>query len=302
MLRLTLLIPTHNRSAELVRALESVARQDLDPALWECIVIDNASTDETPAAVARFAAAHPAMQLRRVYEPRPGVSHARNRGLQEARTELIASIDDDERINEGFLSAYLRFFDEHPEAGVAGGRIIAEYPGGRPVWMSRWPEQAIANPIDCGDAVRPFPAQRLPGGGNMAFRRPTALRYGFATELGRVGDRPIGGEENDFFLRLRADGEVLWYVPQAVMWHIIAPEKLTDERFDRLAYHIGVSQRLRAELRGGRCGVAMAQLREALKWAATLLIGCTLQPPQRRYLWRMRRQIARGLCGRAAAK
>ena len=44
MLRLTLLIPTHNRSRELLRALESVARQELDPALWECVVVDNAST------------------------------------------------------------------------------------------------------------------------------------------------------------------------------------------------------------------------------------------------------------------
>ncbi len=292
MLRLTLLIPTHNRARELVRALESVARQELDPALWECVVIDNASTDDTAEAVARFAAAHPRLQLRRVFEPAPGVAHARNRGLREAAAELIASIDDDERINEGFLTAYLRFFDAHPEANVAGGRIIAEYPCGRPRWMSRWTEQPIANPIDCGERVRPFPAGRLPGGGNMAFRRPVALRYGFATELGRVGDRPIGGEENDFFDRLLADGERLWYVPEAVMWHIIPPEKLTDARFDRLAYHIGLSQQLRARLRGG---LRTARLREVLKWGATLLLLFTMRPAQGARLWRMRRQIARGL-------
>lgn len=305
MLRLTLLIPTHNRSRELLRALESVARQELDPALWECIVVDNASTDDTAEAVERFAAAHPALRLRRVYEPVPGVSHARNRGLREATTDLVASIDDDERINTDFLAAYLHFFDEHPAAQVAGGRIIAEYPCGRPRWMSRWTEQPIANPIDLGSRIRPFPPGRLPGGGNMAFRRTTALRYGFATELGRVGNRPIGGEENDFFDRLRADGVPLWYVPEAVMWHIIPPEKLTDAAFRRLAYHIGISQRLRAELRGG---VLAARLREVLKWAATLLIGCTLRPAQCGRLWVMRREIARGLFskttknGAAAAK
>lgn len=305
MLRLTLLIPTHNRARELVRALESVARQELDPALWECVVIDNASTDDTAEAVARFAAAHPQMQLRRVYEAQAGVAHARNRGLSEATTDLIASIDDDERINEGFLGAYLRFFETHPEANVAGGRIIAEYPCGRPRWMSRWTEQPIANPIDCGDRIRPFPAGRLPGGGNMAFRRQTALRYGFATELGRVGDRPIGGEENDFFDRLRADGEQLWYVPEAVMWHIIPPEKLSDDYFDRLARHVGISQQLRARLRGG---LAAARMREVLKWGATLLLACTMRPAQSARLWRMRRQIARGLfakgvkCGSGSEK
>ncbi len=299
MLRLTLLIPTHNRSRELVRALESVARQELDPALWECVVVDNASTDDTAAAVERFAAEHPAMRLRRVYEAVPGVAHARNRGLLEATTDLIASIDDDERINPGFLGAYLRFFDEHPAAQVAGGRIIAEYPAGRPQWLSRWTEQPIANPIDLGGAVRPFPAGRLPGGGNMAFRRATALRYGFATELGRVGDRPIGGEENDFFDRLRADGVQLWYLPDAVMWHIIPPEKVTEGYFRRLAYHIGVSQRLRAELRGG---LAAARLREAAKWLATLLLCCTLRPAQSLRLLVMRREITRGLFAKSPKK
>lgn len=299
MLRLTLLIPTHNRSRELVRALESVARQELDPSLWECVVVDNASTDDTAEAVDRFAAAHPALRLRRVYEPRPGVSHARNRGLREATTDLIASIDDDERINPDFLGAYLRFFDEHPAAEAAGGRIIAEYPAGRPDRLSRWTEQPIANPIDLGEAVRTFPAGRLPGGGNMAFRRSTALRYGFATELGRVGDRPIGGEENDFFDRLRADGIPLWYVPGAVMWHIIPPEKVSEAYFRRLAYHIGISQRLRAGLRGG---LRAARLRELLKWAATLLLCLTLRPAQSRLLLIMRREISRGIFEKTAKK
>ncbi len=121
MFRLTLIIPTYNRSCELLRALDSVAAQSLDPALWECIVVDNASTDNTAEAVARFAQEHPTLHIRRVYEPEAGVSHARNRGLREATTELIASIDDDERINREFLAAYLRFFDTHPEAKVAGG-------------------------------------------------------------------------------------------------------------------------------------------------------------------------------------
>ncbi|MBQ5619537.1 MAG: glycosyltransferase family 2 protein, partial [Alistipes sp.] len=47
MLRLTLLIPTFNRSRELLRALRSVAEQRLDPALWECVIVDNNSTDDT---------------------------------------------------------------------------------------------------------------------------------------------------------------------------------------------------------------------------------------------------------------
>lgn len=292
MLRLTLLIPTFNRSRELLRALRSVAEQRLDPALWECVIVDNNSTDDTADAVARFAEEHPTLQIRRVVEPKAGVSHARNRGLQEARTELIASIDDDERINPNFLEAYLRFFDTHPEANIAGGKIIAEYPSGRPAWMSRWTERPIANPMDYGETVRPFPKGALPGGGNMAFRRSVALRYGFDTQLGRVGGKLIGGEENDFFLRLVASGETLWYVPQAVMWHIIPAEKLTTDYLDRLSYHIGISQRRRA-LRDGKLSGALVA--ECVKWVATLLLGLTMSPRKWVRVVRMRRQISRGV-------
>ena len=291
MLRLTLVIPTYNRSRSLLRALESVARQDLDPALWECLIIDNASTDDTAEAVARFAAEHPALQIRRVVESQAGVAHARNRGLQEATTELICSIDDDERINEGFLSAYLRFFESHPEAAVAGGRIIAEYEEERPRWISRWTERPIANPMDYGAQIRPFPKGALPGGGNMGFRRSVALQFGFATQLGRVAGRPLGGEENDFLLRMRAAGHTLWYLPDAVMWHIIPPEKLTDEAVRRLAFHIGISQRRRAKLRGGLIAGWVA---ECAKWVATLLLCCTMRPAQGAKLIRMRYEISRG--------
>ena len=136
MIRISLVIPTHNRAAQLVAALESVVRQDLPRDEWECVVVSNNSTDDTEARFAAFAAAHPGCGLRLVAEEGPGVSYARNRGLREAQAPLVAFIDDDERVNEGFLRAYLEFFETRPGAVVAGGRIVAEYPAGRPAWMS----------------------------------------------------------------------------------------------------------------------------------------------------------------------
>lgn len=293
MIRLSLVIPTHNRAAQLVAALESVVRQDLPPHVWECVVVNNNSTDDTVMRFEEFAGAHPEIGLRLVSEPGPGVSYARNRGLREAQAPLVAFIDDDERVNPGFLRAYLDFFDAHPEAVVAGGRIIAEYPTGRPDWMSKYVEMPIANPMDFGDAVRPFPAGRVPGGGNMAFRRSAALRYGgFDPSLGRVGRMLIGGEENDFFERLMRGGETCWYVPGAVMWHIIPPEKLTESYFRRLCYNVGVSQRLRA---GMYRRYPKTLLFESLKWGATLLLSLTMAPRKSLWLIRMRYEISRGL-------
>lgn len=293
MIRLSLIIPTHNRAEQLIAALESVVRQDLPAAEWECVVVSNNSTDDTEARFEAFAARHPDLNLRMVTEDGPGVSYARNRGIAETSAPLMAFIDDDERINPGFLRAYADFFDAHPQAVVAGGRIIAEYVTGRPAWLSKYTEMPIANPMDFGHNVRPFPVGRVPGGGNMAFRRSAAERYGgFDSSLGRVGRMLIGGEENDFFERLIRGGQTIWYVPGAVMWHIIPPEKLTESYFRRLCYNVGVSQRLRAQMYRRYPKTVLFEL---MKWGATLLLSLTMRPRKSLWLIRMRYEISRGL-------
>ncbi len=296
---ISLVIATYNRSAELMDTLGSVARQTFRPECWECIVVDNRSTDDTAARVAAFAREHPELNLRRICEQRQGLSFARNAGIEAAAGDLIAFVDDDELLNPEFLEAYTTLFDSRPEAVAAGGKVIADFETGRPRWMSPYTERPIANPMDYGDKVRQFPAGRIPAGGNMAFRREAFLRYGrFDPELGRRGESLIGGEESDLFDRMRRAGEVFHYVPGAVIRHRIPARKLTRDYFDRLCYNIGVSQRRRAELNDARwkllCG-------EAAKWAATLLIAAwyaaTLRPSKAMWIVRMRRQISRGVIG-----
>lgn len=296
MIRLSLIIPTYNRAEQLLRALESVVRQTARPGLWECVVVNNNSPDDTLGRFEAFAAQYPALNLRIVTEMQSGVSYARNRGISEAKAGLMAFIDDDERINEDFITAYIDFFDAHPEAVVAGGKIIAEYVTGRPAWMSRFVEMPIANPIDLGDEVRAFPVGRVPGGGNMALRRSAAVTCGgFDPSLGRVGKMLVGGEENDLFERLMRAGQTCWYVPGAVMWHIIPPEKLTEGYFRRLCYNVGVSQRLRAAIYKRYPKTVVL---ECMKWGATLLLCLTMPPCKSVWLLRMRRAISRGLMGK----
>lgn len=293
MIRLSLIIATYNRAEPLLTALESVVRQITPAAEWECVVVNNNSQDDTVARFEGFAARYPGLNLRLVTERQQGLSHARNRGIAETTGEYIAVIDDDERINPGFIAAYIDFFDAHSEVASAGGRIIPEYLEGRPVWMSKYTEIPIANPINLGDRPCPFPAGKIPGGGNMALRRSAVEKYGaFDPSLGRTGTKLIGGEESDLFERFARAGEQCWYVPGAVMWHIIPSQKLTEEYFRGLCFHIGVSQRARAEM-NDRLGVTL--FREGLKWGVTLLLTLTMRPCKARWLLRMRREISRGL-------
>ena len=271
MLRLSLIVATYNRSASLIRALESVAQQNAPASEWECVVINNNSTDDTQERFAEFAAAHPDLNMRMVTELRQGLSFARNRGIRESEAEYIAIIDDDERISPDFITSYISLFDSTPDAVAAGGPIVAEYPSGRPRWMSHFTERPVANTMYFGDKVREFPEGRIPGGGNMAIRRSAVRRYGvFDTSLGYVGESLVGGEECDLFERLRIAEAKYYYVPTAVMYHIIPPEKLTANYLSRLSYNIGVSQLRRAKYyhRVGR-----VRAMELVKWAVTIVLA-----------------------------
>ena len=215
MLRLSLIIATYNRAACLVETLRSVAEQDAPRDEWECVVVNNNSADDTSERFAAFAADHAGLNLRMVDEHNQGLSYARNRGIRESTGEYIAIIDDDERIAPEFISAYISLFDEVPRAVAAGGPIVAEYVEERPSWMSRYTERLIANTLYLGDSVRPFPDDRIPGGGNMALRRSAVKRYGvFDISLGRVGTSLAGGEESDLFERLRLADAAYYYAPE----------------------------------------------------------------------------------------
>lgn len=293
MIRISLVIATYNRAEQLMVTLGSVAEQSLSPEVWECVVVDNNSADDTRQRVEAFAAEHHAVNVRYIFEAEQGLSAARNAGIRASEGDIVAFIDDDERVVPDFLKAYVELFDSDATAMAAGGRIIAEYPTGRPRWMSRYTEQPIANPMHFGDRVCRFPVGRIPGGGNMAFRRAVLDSVGvFDTSLGRTGKHLIGGEESDLFERMAAVGIHPYYVPRAVMYHIIPAAKLTEEYFTRLCYNTGVSQRRRAELRGR---VWRLYVGEVAKWCATLALCFVHRPSQSRYLIVMRREISRGI-------
>lgn len=295
-MELSIIISTYNNAASLLRTLDSVAKQDYDKKEWECVIVNNNSTDDTAARVAAFIKEHSDLNIRLVEESQQGLSFARNRGIAESKGRFVAFIDDDETINEGFVSAYIDVFHNHG-AFVAAGALKVCYDSKRPKWMSHYTEKMIANPFDLGNSVVTITKSVTPTGGNMAFNRDVFNLYGnFDTDLGRKGSELFGGEENDIFARIRDLGERVFYVPQAIAYHHIADRKLTPEYFDKLSYGVGVSKRLRAEKYGTEKELfADERSKRRYTWVLALLYTLAFQPHKAKWLVRMRKGISKGI-------
>lgn len=296
--KLTINIATYNRGKALRRTLDSLAAMNLAPELWELLVVNNNSTDDTLHVLAEFSSSHPDLNVRTVDETRQGLSYARNCGIENARGEIMAIIDDDVEVNAGFASAYLDFFEKYPQAIACGGCVTPLYETGKPQWMSRYTERPIAGTINLGDGIRPF-GHLYPTGANMGFRRSALLDFGgFNTSLGRNADNPMGGEEKDLFMRLKKAGHEIYFVPGARVLHIIPPYKLTPEYFERVATMCGRSERVRT-LAVSRAAYVGRLCMEAVKWGATLAIAACQTVSghisRARALVQMRRCVTRGL-------
>lgn len=297
-MELSIVISTYNNATSLVRTLESVAKQDADTSLWECIVVNNASTDDTNVRVEEFIHTHSNINLRLVEEATQGLSYARNKGIVESKGDFIAFIDDDETINEGFVTAYIDLFRNYG-AFAAAGALEVRYDSERPSWMSHYTEKMIANPLHLGNKVVTITSSITPTGGNMAFNREIFNLYGgFDTELGRRGEQLLGGEENDVFERIRNLGERVYYTPFAIAYHHIADRKLTPEYFDKLSYGVGVSKRLRAEKSGTERELYSDERKKKFyTYILAILYTLALQPKKASWLLRMRRGISKGIFG-----
>jgi len=221
-------ICTYNRSASLRKTLASFAACRLPPGfVWELLVVDNASTDDTREVVREFEAVLP---LRYFFEPVQGLAYARNRAVDET-ANLLLFTDDDVRVDRDWIAAYVAAADAHPAADFFGGRVKPLFEAGRPAWL-RDENMDLLDGLfvnyDLGRESRAIAASDiLPVGASMGFRR--RCFHGkrlFRTDLG-VRGRDMGrGEDTEFLDHLRKSGHHGVYVAGALCHHVVAPERL----------------------------------------------------------------------------
>lgn len=224
---LSIVLCTYNRATQLDRTLESLngLTQPADVPL-ELVVINNNSKDATPD-VCRAFETRARLPYRWVTETRQGLSHARNRGLEEATGSAVIFTDDDITVPAAWAQAYAAAFRDH-DADAVFGRIVPEWGGDRPDWYD--PKfSAIYGALDYGPA--PFVVRTRNFeffGANFACRKDVLQAIGgFDPRLGRTPEALYISEERKIFLDLMARGATIVYEPSLIVHHHISPEMKT---------------------------------------------------------------------------
>ncbi len=218
---ITVAICTYNRCATLEGALSSLlAVRTSERGSMEILVVDNNSTDGTRALVEGLAARHP-RTIRYAFEPKQGISHARNTAITCARAAIVAFADDDVLFDPDWLSAVLEAFAAAPDAACLGGRAVPVFDGGEPPWLTPY-LASVYGATALGGEPKMLRFPEHPYGLNMAFRRRVFEELGgFNPAFNRGATNLISGDETELFARADRAGLKTAYTPHAIVYHRI---------------------------------------------------------------------------------
>jgi glycosyltransferase involved in cell wall biosynthesis len=250
---ITIAICTYNRAEMLDSALSSIEEQIVPNAIqFEILVIDDGSTDATTGVVAHHAA-RSQIQIRYIRQGNSGIAAARNRGVAESQGDWIAFFDDDQIATKDWLR---RLIESAGGVDVVGGpcrlmlhqnaeavidstvrRLLGENP-----YLAE--ERKASVPL-----VDPRCREAIPGTGNALVKKSLFLRVGLFSE------NTVYGEDLEFFRRAEAAGALFRIAPNALVYHVIPPSRLSVTYLLPLARRGGRSQ---AEIDAEICGMGRA--------------------------------------------
>ena len=279
-IQVSVIVATCDRPRLLEGTLGALAAQEVPALAWEIVVVDNGSDAATGRLVADFAT-KTATPVRYAREPAVGVSRARNRGLREARGEILAFTDDDVLPAPDWVAGLVSAIERWKADGV-GGRILPRWEAPPPRWLTENEDLlsrlAIMNHEQSGLLELPLGRPQV-WGPNMAFRRELFERVGeFDPRLGIIGKKLYRDEETDLIRRALGKGLKIAYDPALTVFHRIGPDRLRKAYFRKLFFDAGQGRASVTRL-AGRPALFGAPLRlygfplSVPKWGALALVG-----------------------------
>lgn len=118
-IRVSIIIPAYNYGRYIADAIESIQKQTCSS--WECLIVDDGSTDATARVVEKFSNAD--RRIKYIFQTNQGQPTARNTGLSLATGDYIQFLDADDLLETGKLKHQLDFLDQNTDTDIAYGNV-----------------------------------------------------------------------------------------------------------------------------------------------------------------------------------
>lgn len=234
----SVIICCYNSAKRLGDTLKHLCEQKANNIAWEVIIVDNASTDNT-ATVAKqiWEGFKTDIPLQLINESKPGLSYAREAGINKSSYSYTIFCDDDNWLHADYVATAFSVMESDQEIGALGGEGIAHPEVTPPNWFDQY-KRGYA----CGAAMEQAGALTdnnnwLVGAG-LVIRKTawiTLKKAGFETLLtDRTGSSLSSGGDLEICMVLKMAGFKLWNDNRLIYHHFIPKERLSDEYFFRL--------------------------------------------------------------------
>ena len=295
-MKISAIVCTHNpRPHYLRRVLGALNNQTLDKGQWELLLIDNASTAPLRGRMRHEAEGvrhtaigeglggedqatfdvswHPCGRI--IREDKVGLTHARLRGIDEAKGELVVFIDDDNVLAPDYFERCVDIAGTWPKLGVWGGSVAGEFEVPPPEWIKRFLPGMVVYEIDrdywSNMAVW---SSAIPFGAGMCIRSSLARIYAegvksdpLRQQLDRTGNSATSSSGDvDLAFTVIAQGFGTARFKDLRITHLIPKERLTEDYVVRLFSGFEVSGFAMARIRGEKRPALYGDLRSELRF------------------------------------
>lgn len=231
---LSIIICTYNRSRLVKKCLDSLLPQMCEEI--EIIVIDNNSTDETADVTKEYSSNY--QDIRYVFEENIGLSHARNRGINESKADWILYLDDDAIAFPDLVERAL-YLVNRGDFDCVGGMYYGYYEGEKPKWIHNHygTKTMYSNELtEC-----PF---YEPHGGIVLYKKESLINAGyFFPGCGMNGNKISFGEETEIQKRIFALNSKIGFDPYLKIWHLNKRTNLKEQLI--MSFELGKSHKIR---------------------------------------------------------
>lgn len=231
-MKFSIIIPTYNRSNSLEQTIKGFLNIDYPSHLYEIIIADNNSTDNTKDIVFSYYENIEKVPIRYIFESRQGVHYARNSASKIAQNEILYFTDDDMIPDSNIFNEIKKTFELNNKIGVVTGKVLPIWEQTPPRWILRYCNNYILSLLDSKYEIIIGSSLDYLYSCHQAIKIDAFIdAEGFNPEYTK--NKYMGDGETGLNTKIKNLGYLFAYNSNSIVYHVIPPYRLKQSYLNK---------------------------------------------------------------------